>query len=87
MPDHPIRRARAAQQLAERALIRHGLAHPLAHTLLAAAALAAAGVWEAGHWVRDLHPRTAPSQGHCHGTSQHPAEAEAGGGRADPPVR
>ncbi|RXS64826.1 hypothetical protein EST92_30415 [Streptomyces sp. TM32] len=84
MPDHPIRRARAAQLRAERALTRHGLAHPLALTLLAAASSAAAGAWEAGHWVRDLHP-PAPSQGHRHGTPQHPAEAE--GGRAEPPVR
>ncbi|OEJ36327.1 hypothetical protein [Streptomyces agglomeratus] len=53
---HPIRAARTAQQHAVRAIAARGLAHPITHALLAAAALAAAGAWEAGHRVTDLHP-------------------------------
>ncbi|MCL3998179.1 hypothetical protein [Streptomyces lavenduligriseus] len=33
-----------------------GPGHPLARLLLAAAALAAATAWDAGHRVTDLHP-------------------------------
>ncbi|TBO60230.1 hypothetical protein EYS09_07950 [Streptomyces kasugaensis] len=63
-----MRRARAAQHRAARAITRHGLAHPLARTLLAAAALAAAAAWEAGHHVRDIHsPALHQGQQH-HGT-------------------
>ncbi|MFJ3594568.1 hypothetical protein ACIQUY_34830 [Streptomyces sp. NPDC090231] len=53
---HYIRAARTAQQRAVRALGVRGLAHPLTHLLLAAAATAAAQAWEAGHHVADLHP-------------------------------
>lgn len=56
----PIRMARAAQHLAARAIAARGLAHPVTRALLAVAALAAAGAWEAGHRVTDLHP--APSR-------------------------
>ncbi|MEU2357935.1 hypothetical protein ABZ599_34000 [Streptomyces misionensis] len=48
--------ARAAQQRAARAALAVGPAHPLARLLLAAAALAAATAWDAGHRVTDLHP-------------------------------
>ncbi|MCX5355605.1 hypothetical protein [Streptomyces mirabilis] len=53
---HLIRRARIAQRLAVRAIAQRGLAHPATRTLLAAAALAAAAAWEAGHHVTDVHP-------------------------------
>ncbi|MFC5659083.1 hypothetical protein [Streptomyces nogalater] len=48
--------ARAAQDRAARAALAVGPAHPLARLLLAAAALAAATAWDAGHRVTDLHP-------------------------------
>ncbi|MET9940384.1 hypothetical protein [Streptomyces halstedii] len=48
--------ARTAQHLAARAATVCGLAHPLTHILLAAAATAAAQAWDAGHPVTDLHP-------------------------------
>ncbi|MDJ1645156.1 hypothetical protein [Streptomyces pakalii] len=51
-----IRHARTAQHLAVRALTLHGLAHPVTHVLLAAAATAAAQAWDAGHRVQALHP-------------------------------
>ncbi|MEU0373411.1 hypothetical protein ABZ070_24700 [Streptomyces sp. NPDC006283] len=51
-----IRMARAVQSSAARAITTRGLAHPTTRTLLAAAALAAAAAWEAGHRVPDLHP-------------------------------
>ncbi|MFF0509153.1 hypothetical protein ACFYUH_36985 [Streptomyces fimicarius] len=51
-----IHAARTAQYLAVRALTLHGLAHPVTHVLLAAAATAAAQAWEAGHRVEALHP-------------------------------
>ncbi|MFF5435540.1 hypothetical protein ACFY5K_36830 [Streptomyces griseofuscus] len=47
--------ARAAQQRVARAALVVGPAHPLARLLLAAAALAAAAAWDAGHRVSDLH--------------------------------
>ncbi|WNI34406.1 hypothetical protein [Streptomyces sp. ITFR-6] len=53
---HRINAARTAQHLAGRAATVCGLAHPLTHVLLAAAATAAAQAWEAGHRVTDLHP-------------------------------
>lgn len=43
------------QHAAARAVGRHGLNHPLARALLAAAALAAAAALNAGHPVRDIH--------------------------------
>ncbi|MGY4965104.1 hypothetical protein [Streptomyces sp. 900105245] len=48
--------ARTAQHRAARAASAVGPAHPLARLLLAAAALAAAAAWDAGHRVTDLHP-------------------------------
>lgn len=51
--------ARALHQAAARVTALTGPAHPRARTLLAAAARAAAHVWEAGHPVTALHPRTA----------------------------
>lgn len=51
----PIRVARAAQQLAARAIAVRGLAHPTTRRLLAVAATAAAAAWEAGHRVHDIH--------------------------------
>ncbi|MDT0432896.1 hypothetical protein [Streptomyces salyersiae] len=51
-----IRAARTAQRHAVRAIALRGLAHPLTHVLLAAAATAAAQAWDAGHRVTDLHP-------------------------------
>jgi hypothetical protein len=56
MSPHPIQAARAAQQRAARAVAVVGSAHPLARALLAAAAMAAAAAWDAGHRVADLHP-------------------------------
>ncbi|WP_138908506.1 hypothetical protein [Streptomyces chryseus] len=53
---HPIGAARTAQQHAVRAIAVRGLAHPVTRALLAAAALAAAMAWEAGHRVTDTHP-------------------------------
>ncbi|OKK05281.1 hypothetical protein AMK09_37635 [Streptomyces sp. CB02488] len=53
---HYIRAARTAQHRAVRALAVRGLAHPLTHLLLAAAATAAAQAWDAGHRVTELHP-------------------------------
>nr|WP_228873843.1 hypothetical protein [Streptomyces halstedii] len=50
------RAARTAQHHAVRAIALRGLAHPLTHVLLAAAATAAAQAWDAGHRVSDLHP-------------------------------
>ncbi|MFF4179490.1 hypothetical protein [Streptomyces sp. NPDC001750] len=52
--------ARAAQHRAARAIAAHGLAHPVALVLLAAAATAAAHAWDAGHAVNETHPRTTP---------------------------
>ncbi|MFG2676914.1 hypothetical protein [Streptomyces sp. NPDC048445] len=52
---HYIRAARTAQHRAVRVAVR-GLAHPLTHLLLAAAATAAAQAWDAGHRVTELHP-------------------------------
>ncbi|MEV8311873.1 hypothetical protein AB0P36_32245 [Streptomyces flavidovirens] len=63
--------ARAVQHLATRAIAARGLAHPVTRALLAAAALAAAGAWEAGHRVADLHP--SPSR---EGTDQEDHRAE-----------
>ncbi|MDX3232529.1 hypothetical protein [Streptomyces sp. ME19-01-6] len=51
-----IRAARAAQYRAARAVATCGLAHPLTCTLLAAASLAAALAWDAGHPVHAIHP-------------------------------
>jgi len=54
---HPlIRAARTAQTRAVRAALRVGPAHPRTRLLLAAAAVAAAAAWEAGHRVADIHP-------------------------------
>ncbi|GGU66422.1 hypothetical protein GCM10010259_65880 [Streptomyces daghestanicus] len=53
---HLIQAARAAQHRAARAAASIGAAHPLTRLLLAAAALAVAAAWEAGHRVADLHP-------------------------------
>ncbi|KKD11000.1 hypothetical protein ACM6O1_38990 (plasmid) [Streptomyces coelicolor] len=58
---HLIHAARAAQHRAARAAARIGTAHPLTRMLLAAAAVAAAAAWDAGHRVADLHP---PRQHH-----------------------
>ncbi|MBZ6093412.1 hypothetical protein KVH02_34685 [Streptomyces olivaceus] len=58
---HPIQAARAAQHRAARAASRIGAGHPLTRVLLAAAAVAAAAAWDAGHRVADLHP---PRQHH-----------------------
>ncbi|CAM5558439.1 hypothetical protein [Streptomyces purpurascens] len=52
---HLIQAARTAQQRAARAALAVGAHHPLARVLLAAAAMAAAAAWEAGHRVTDLH--------------------------------
>jgi hypothetical protein len=52
---HPIQAARAAHQRASRAALAVGSQHPLTRVLLAAAAMAAAAAWEAGHRVTDLH--------------------------------
>lgn len=52
-----ISQARAAQRLAARALADLGPDHPRVRLLLAAAAAAAFGAWEAGHYVTDLHRR------------------------------
>lgn len=54
---HLIHAARAARHRAARATQAIGLHHPLTRLLLAAAALAAAQAWEAGHRVTDIHPR------------------------------
>ncbi|MGW0607808.1 hypothetical protein [Streptomyces sp. NPDC002640] len=59
MAKPPIAVARALHQAAARATALTGPAHPRARSLLAAAARAAACVWEAGHPVTALHPRTA----------------------------
>ncbi|MDO0929729.1 hypothetical protein QQY24_31895 [Streptomyces sp. TG1A-8] len=56
---HLIKAARAAQHRAARAATTVGPAHPLTRLLLAAAALAAAAAWDAGHRVADLHHRLA----------------------------
>ncbi|MDT0614458.1 hypothetical protein [Streptomyces lancefieldiae] len=50
-----IRAARTAQHRAARAALAVGPHHPLARLLLAAAAMAAAAAWDAGHCVTDLH--------------------------------
>lgn len=50
-----MRAARAAQMRAARAAHAVGARHPLTRLLLAAAAMAAAAAWEAGHRVTDLH--------------------------------
>jgi hypothetical protein len=68
MPDIPT--ARAVQHRAAWAISRYGLAHPLARIALAAAAVAAARAWEAGHRVTDTHPAPA-------GTEQEEARATA----------
>ncbi|MFC7994328.1 hypothetical protein ACFUV2_34200 [Streptomyces pilosus] len=60
---HRIHAARTAQHRAARAALALGPAHPLTRLLLAAAAMAAAAVWEAGHRVADLHH---PSGRHHH---------------------
>ncbi|PRH79656.1 hypothetical protein C6N75_08465 [Streptomyces solincola] len=52
---HRISAARAAQRRAARAALHRGMTHPVTRMLLAAAALAAAAAWEAGHRVIDLH--------------------------------
>ncbi|MFL4910901.1 hypothetical protein ACJ6WF_49390 [Streptomyces sp. MMS24-I2-30] len=52
---HLIQAARAAQHRAARAARTIGPSHPLTRLLLAAAAMAAAAAWEAGHAVADLH--------------------------------
>nr|WSX20181.1 hypothetical protein OG690_10360 [Streptomyces tubercidicus] len=54
-PDHPVIRARITQLAAMRALSRHGIRHPTARALLAAAAGAADGAYAAGHRVHDIH--------------------------------
>ncbi|MDT0412734.1 MULTISPECIES: hypothetical protein [Streptomyces] len=59
MPHH-IRRARAAQHLAARALLLHGPAHPRARRLLALAARTAARAFDAGHRVLDVHRLISP---------------------------
>ncbi|MGG2461725.1 hypothetical protein ACO0M4_18225 [Streptomyces sp. RGM 3693] len=51
----PVARARITHFAAMRALARHGVHHPVARALLAAAAGAAAGAYAAGHHVLDLH--------------------------------
>ncbi|MFJ2819046.1 hypothetical protein [Streptomyces sp. NPDC087294] len=56
---HLIQAARTAQQRAARAVAAVGPRHPCARILLAAAALAAATAWDAGHRVAAVHaPRT-----------------------------
>jgi hypothetical protein len=61
---HLIQAAGAAQPRAARAAHAVGPAHPLTRLLLAAAALAAAAAWEAGHRVTDLHlPRQLTRKG------------------------
>ncbi|WP_234340757.1 hypothetical protein [Streptomyces sp. NRRL F-5630] len=55
-----LRRARAAQLLAARALLSLGPAHPRVRRLLALAGRAAARAWDAGHHVSDLHRLTHP---------------------------
>ncbi|MFF4771078.1 hypothetical protein ACFY1V_31675 [Streptomyces sp. NPDC001255] len=55
-----IRRVRAAQHLAARALLLHGPAHPLARRLLALAARTAARAFDAGHRVLDVHHLISP---------------------------
>ncbi|MGW3464941.1 hypothetical protein ACWDE9_37610, partial [Streptomyces olivaceoviridis] len=52
----PLPAPGAAHHRAPGAALAVGPGHPLARLLLAAAALAAAAVWEAGHRVTDLHP-------------------------------
>ncbi|WP_233657352.1 hypothetical protein [Streptomyces noursei] len=54
----PIARARITHYAAMRALARHGVCHPVARALLAAAAGAAAGAYAAGHHVIDIHGAT-----------------------------
>lgn len=51
-----IRRACAAQSRAAQAITRHGLTHPRAQAMLAAAAVLAAAAWRAGHHVVHVHP-------------------------------
>ncbi|MFC9602445.1 hypothetical protein ACFTTN_03135 [Streptomyces niveus] len=57
VPDIPslISAARAAQHHAARAALARGLRHPITRTLLAAAAMAAATAYQAGHRVHDIH--------------------------------
>ncbi|WP_275463762.1 hypothetical protein [Streptomyces noursei] len=50
-----IARARITHYAAMRALARHGVRHPVARALLAAAAGAAVSAYTAGHHVLDLH--------------------------------
>ncbi|MEW2173423.1 hypothetical protein AB0935_26380 [Streptomyces sp. NPDC007027] len=54
--ERPIRTARTAQYLAVRAIAVHGLGHPFALALLAAASTAAARAWDRGHPVDVIHP-------------------------------
>ncbi|MER6047571.1 hypothetical protein ABT168_08910 [Streptomyces sp. NPDC001793] len=55
MTASPIARARIAHYAAMRALALHGVHHPVARLLLAAAACAAAGAYAAGHHVLEIH--------------------------------
>ncbi|MFD4756365.1 hypothetical protein [Streptomyces sp. NPDC058426] len=66
-----IRRARAAQLLAARALLSLGPAHPRARRLLALAGRTAARAWDAGHHVTDLHRLTLPGASMPNSCPQH----------------
>jgi hypothetical protein len=62
---HLIQAARAAQHRAARAAATIGVAHPLTHLLLAAAAMAATAAWETGHRVADIHPERRQHRSRC----------------------
>lgn len=57
-----IRRACAAQMRAAQAITRHGLTHPRAQAMLAAAAVLAAAALQAGHRVADVHHAPSPDR-------------------------